>query len=643
MTLTGTATDTVDGTDAVVFTEGGKTVTADTVFGLGSHTVLATATDAAKNVGTQSLTFTVVDTTKPVVTASAPATVEATSSAGAKVLLTGSAADTVDGTDTVVFTEGGKVVTSGSTFGLGQHTVLASATDAAGNVGTKAISFAVVDTTAPAVPTLALVNDTGISATDHLTRDARIAVTPAESGGTLRYVVDGGAAAASYDPSQLTQGAHTVAVTQTDASGNVSVAASLAFVLDSVAPTARADAASGTGLAALTGQLFANDTDASGLHLVSVQLGNGVVRAVPTSGSVQAFDPNGTLTVSASGSYSYSPTAPGHTVFTETVADAAGNTSQTTLTFDVAKAAIPAALSFGFALTEAHFDFSNGHDVMMAPNGRIVDLTGVATIAFTDGTVQERDGSPLVDDLYYSATNLDVWRSHVDPDQHYAQSGWHEGRNPNAAFSTSSYLAANPDVAKAGVNPLTHYDQFGWHEGRSPGANFSAEAYLTLNPDVAAAGVDPLAHYLEFGQAEGRAVFPGLTIAKGSGDHLFGVFDATYYLAHNPDVAMAATVSGMASDTFAFRHYLTLGAHEGRDPDAYFSTAGYLAANPDVAAAGVNPLLHYEQTGWLGGRDPSSSFHTDAYLAANPDVAAARIDPLQHYLEFGLAEGRHLA
>jgi hypothetical protein len=374
-----------------------------------------------------------------------------------------------------------------------------------------------------------------------------------------------------------------------------------------------------------------------------VQFGNGPSHVVPASGTVQAYDPSGTLTVSADGSYSYQPTKVGHAVYTETVADAAGNTSQTTLTLNVAKAAIPSSLSFGFALTEAHFDFRDGHDLMTAPNGTVTDLTGVATIAFTDGTVREKDGSPLVDDLYYDAHNLDVWRAHVDPEQHYAQYGWHEGRDPNAFFSTAAYLAANLDVAAAGVNPLTHYDMFGWREGRSPGPGFSGEAYLAANPDVAAAKVDPLAHYLGYGQAEGRAAFPGLTIAQGGGHHLYGDFDATYYLATNADVATAARTQTATADSFAFTHYLTYGAREGRDPDAYFSTTGYLAANPDVAASGTNPLLHYEQSGWFQGRDPSAAFHTAAYLAANPDVAAAGMDPLHHYLQFGLAEGRHLA
>ena len=79
---------------------------------------------------------------------------------------------------------------------------------------------------------------------------------------------------------------------------------------------------------------------------------------------------------------------------------------------------------------------------------------------------------------------------------------------------------------------------------------------------------------------------------------------------------------------------------EGRNPNAWFDTAGYLAHYGDVAAAGMNPLAHYEQYGWQEGRDPSAAFDTLGYLAANPDVAAAHINPLDHFINNGIYEGR---
>lgn len=308
---------------------------------------------------------------------------------------------------------------------------------------------------------------------------------------------------------------------------------------------------------------------------------------------------------------------------------------------DSTQSASNANESFAFKLGEASFDFRHGHSVMTAPDGTVTDLTGVGTITFADGTVQVRDGQPGVDDLYYAARNLDVWQAGIDPDQHYAQNGWREGRNPNAEFSTSGYLNANSDVASAGLNPLQHYNEYGWKEGRSAGPGFSAEAYLATNPDVAAAGLNPLQHYEEYGRAEGRFAFPG-AVTAANGHEIHGDFDATYYLARNPDVA-AAVPANHDPEGYAFQHYNTYGWHEGRDPNAFFSTDGYLAANPDVAGLGLNPLLHQEEMGWRQGRSSGTAFDNNAYLAANPDVAAAQMDPLQHYLQYGMAEGRHLA
>ena len=161
-------------------------------------------------------------------------------------------------------------------------------------------------------------------------------------------------------------------------------------------------------------------------------------------------------------------------------------------------------VDYTFKFTEAHFDFSNGHDIMIAPNGSKTDLTNVGTVNFSDGTIHQSSDSPLVDDIYYYAQNSDVWSAHLDPESHYNQYGWHEGRNPNTYFNTNQYLAYNADVAAANINPLNQYDQYGWHEGRNPSLSFNTNAYLSANADVAAAHLDPLKHYLEWGAEEGR-------------------------------------------------------------------------------------------------------------------------------------------
>jgi serralysin len=254
-------------------------------------------------------------------------------------------------------------------------------------------------------------------------------------------------------------------------------------------------------------------------------------------------------------------------------------------------------------------------------------LLSIEHVRFADGTVNVNHGNGLFDALYYDRAYTDVFHAGIDALAHFNGSGWHEGRNPDAFFSTQFYLAANSSVRASGVNPADQYDQTGWRQGLDPGPSFDTKLYLLHNPDVAAAGIDPLEHYLSNGMAEGRPIYAAIGTAVNG-------FDAEYYVIHNADVA-AAGVDPLA-------HFIANGWHEGRSPNAYFDVAYYLAHNPDVAAAGVNPLQHYEQSGWLEGRNPSAAFSTSAYLAANPDVASAHINPLDHYLNFGIYEGRAL-
>jgi hypothetical protein len=276
-------------------------------------------------------------------------------------------------------------------------------------------------------------------------------------------------------------------------------------------------------------------------------------------------------------------------------------------------------------------------DTTLEPNeGFTVTLSspsagGTIATGSASGTIVNDDASSLThgcfDSVYYLATNADVAKAGVDAYQHYELYGWHEGRDPDAFFSTTGYLGANQDVKAAGIDPLQHYDQYGWKEGRDPSASFDTTLYLLHNPDVRVAGIDPLLHYDEYGQAEGRMAFAavGKSITHGG-------FDAEYYLLANPDVAKA--------DVDAYQHYEQYGWHEGRDPNAFFSTISYLTTNLDVKAAGIDPLQHYDQYGWKEGRNPSPTFSTSGYLALNPDVKAAGIDPLVHYERYGIFEGR---
>ncbi len=116
------------------------------------------------------------------------------------------------------------------------------------------------DKAKPATPVLTLTSDTGSSATDKITSNGALTVAGKESGTTLRYVVDGGTASSTYSPSKLSDGNHTVKVTQVDKSGNVSSSGSITFTLDTKAPTVAGVSTSGSGISSGAGTLVTGQT-----------------------------------------------------------------------------------------------------------------------------------------------------------------------------------------------------------------------------------------------------------------------------------------------------------------------------------------------------------------------------------------------
>jgi hypothetical protein len=533
----------------------------------------------------------------------------------------------------------GSAIASGGTWSItsshladGDHTITATAADAAGNTSAASAPLAVtIDTVAPTAPGLALTHDTGVSGSDKITGDPALDVTATNPS----YQHDGGgfsSAAPLFATDGTADGSHTITVQDEDAAGNIS-SSSLTFILDTTAPVAQDDSASGNGNNPITGTLVATDN-------LSTALAFGLV--------TQAA--HGTVTVNTDGTFSYMRDAffSGNDSFTFRANDGVNDSNTATISLSIipphftgtpgedSYTALPGVeaidalggtdtITFGFKLTDAMI-FWKGDKVFVHTATSDTLLSGFEKFIFTDGTVNNADANPLVDDLYYYSHNHDVWTAHADADTHYAQSGWHEGRDPNAFFSTQFYLAVNSDVRAAGINPLQHYATSGWQEGRVTSLGFDPAGYLAANPDVAAAHVDPLTHFLMTGAGEGRQPIAPERLTTANG------FDYVYYLQNNPDVA--------AAGIDPFWHYENIGWKEGRDPNAFFDVKGYLSTYTDVAAAGVNPLDHYNVSGWHEGRDPSVDFDTTKYLAANPDVKAAQINPLEHFLLKGIDEHR---
>jgi len=141
-TFSSSAIDLVDGAVAVTYSR-----SSGSVFALGLNTVVLTATDAAGNKATRTVTITVRDTTAPVISVPANQTVGATGSDGTIVEFATSASDLVDGVVSVSAS-----ISSGSKFPIGTTTVTLTAIDAASNTATSSFTVT-VQTAAPVIIT----------------------------------------------------------------------------------------------------------------------------------------------------------------------------------------------------------------------------------------------------------------------------------------------------------------------------------------------------------------------------------------------------------------------------------------------------------------------------------------------------------
>lgn len=131
----------------------------------------------------------------------------------------------------------------------GLNTFTVRQTDAAGNVSTREVSVN-LDTHAPTgTPTLALANDSGSSAGDHITKDASVSISgldvstdtawdyQVDGGDWVRGGTNDGSGTATLTFNSLDDGTHDIAVRQHDAAGNAGTpSTTLTVTLDTTPP-----------------------------------------------------------------------------------------------------------------------------------------------------------------------------------------------------------------------------------------------------------------------------------------------------------------------------------------------------------------------------------------------------------------------
>lgn len=278
------ATATDDGTSVSVISSGSVDTTK-----VGIYTITYTAIDPAGNSVTATRIVNVVDTTPPTITVPTDMIVEATSASGAAVSFTeASASDLVDGSVATSCSP-----ESGSIFPITVNTVTCSATDNAGNTGSKSFTVTVQDTTPPEI--------TGVS---DITAEATGPKTSPSLGIiSATDIVDGPITVINDVPAGgFDVGDTTVTYTATDSHGNSASKTQKVTIIDTTPPTIvvpddmTAEATGPTGVV-VTFTVSASD-------LVD---GSVTVICVPTSGSMFALE-TATVTCSATDVHSNAAT-----------------------------------------------------------------------------------------------------------------------------------------------------------------------------------------------------------------------------------------------------------------------------------------------------------------------------------------------
>lgn len=223
----------------------------------------------------------------------------------------------------------------------------------------------------------------------------------------------------------------------------------------------------------------------------------------------------------------------------------------------------------------------------------------------------------------------------------------YDGVDYAEVFDPFYYADCNPDVKSAyGYDDtmlLKHFVVNGMNEGRIANKEFNVIAYRygILNDDLRAAFGDNNAqyytHYINFGKAEGRL-----------NKDLSSIFDATYYLANNTDVAnyIQSTYGSNNTESWALWHYCMFGMSEGRRGSAFFGVYNYIAQNPDVYAAYKQDLrletMHYINCGINEKRSVTTKFDMYNLPAVRPDVIHAlgndKIAWVEWYIQYGIHE-----
>ena len=174
-------------------------------------------------------------------------------------------------------------------------------------------------------------------------------------------------------------------------------------------------------------------------------------------------------------------------------------------------------------------------------------------------------------------------------------------------FSVDFYCQTYSDIEKDVA--LIHYYFNGNKEFRKPSYLFDATWYLQQNEDVALANEVALIHYINHGDDECRQ--PSAYFVKGNISHLIPI----------------GYVGTSLKFFYENERAKNLSAHD------YFDINYYMENNPDVALIDISPYQHFLYTGVYEGRQPRQDINIIEYIEVY-NVNKETINPFLHFITF---------
>ena len=294
------------------------------------------------------------------------------------------------------------------TLANGGHSLTATATDAAGNTGVASTALSVtIDTTAPVAPTIASFSTDSGTVGDHITNDNTLTLTgTAEANSTVK-VYDGatllgtvaanGSGAWSYTTVALSNGAHSLTATATDAAGNTGVASSvLAVTIDTTVPVAPTIASFSTD-SGVVGDSITNDNT---LTLTGTAEANSTVKVYDGATLL------GTVAANGTGAWSYTTAALSNGVhsLTATATDAAGNTGVGSTALSVTIDTSAPVVTQTVATPSSGIEFPGDTVTVTLTLSEAVTVSGTPTLALNDGGTATYTGGSGSTALTFSYT-----------------------------------------------------------------------------------------------------------------------------------------------------------------------------------------------------------------------------------------------